>query len=309
MKIDYHIPVLLDECITALAIKPHSLIVDATLGGGSHTRAILESEDTVRVIAFDQDKDAIDHAGTLVDEFKSRLTLIHDNFSNLRSRLALERIKKIDGILFDLGVSSHQIDTASRGFSYMRSGKLDMRMDKRQSLTAEKIVNEYPVDELIRIFRDYGEERESSRIAHGIDKYRQDRRIESTMELSEIIDKSTRSKMKIKARTRIFQALRIYINKELEVLKIALKDAVNILNPGGRIAVISFSSLEDRIVKNYFRYESKSCVCPPELPICVCNKQMRLSLHKSIVPSGKETANVRSRSARLRYATRLDEEE
>lgn len=309
MSNDYHIPVLLNESISALDIKPGAIVVDATLGGSSHSRAILESNSTLQLYSFDQDIDAIEHAKSLAEEYKGRLTLIHDNFVNIRTRLALERVGHIDAVLFDLGVSSHQIDTPERGFSYMQDGELDMRMDKRQPLTAQEVVNSYSHGELTRIFREYGEERESSRIASAICAKREQKRIITTLELTEIIDRTTRSKMKIKARTRIFQALRIHINQELEVLKKALQDTVNILNPGGRIAVISFSSLEDRIVKSYFNYESLDCICPSNFPKCLCNKEKRLVLHKSVTPKEEAVRNVRSRSARLRFATRVAEKE
>jgi 16S rRNA (cytosine1402-N4)-methyltransferase len=301
----FHLPVLLSESIIALDIKPAAVIVDATLGGGGHTQALLNAAPDVKVFSFDQDIDAIQNAIELKKQYGERLTLIHDNFVNLRTRLALEKIKTIDGILFDLGISSHQIDTASRGFSYMRDGKLDMRMDRSIELTAEIIVNNYDFDSLVKVFREYGEERESSRIARVICSYRLNKPITTTSELANIIDKATTSKMKIKARTRIFQALRILINRELDTLETALKDAVNILNPGGRIAVISYSSLEDRVVKKYFVYESKDCICPSSIPVCSCNKIKRLDVHKAIVPGKNDENNIRSRSARLRYATKL----
>ncbi len=304
---NYHVAVLLPESIKALDIKPGAVIVDCTLGGGSHSKAILDFDPTVRLFSFDQDQDAIDHASYLKELYGDRITLIHDNFVNLRTRLALNKIKRIDGIIFDLGVSSYQIDNASRGFSYMQDGKLDMRMDRTQTLTAEKVVNEYSKDQLIQIFKDFGEERESSRIAWAICTRRNEQPITTTAELAQIIDKATMSKMKIKARTRIFQSLRILINRELETLKIALKDAVNLLNPGGRIVVISYSSLEDRITKNYFKFEEKDCVCPSSFPRCLCNKRKRLLIHSDIVPSEGDRNNVRSRSSRLRYATRLED--
>ena len=302
---NYHTPVLLNESIEAMNLKPGSVAVDCTLGGGSHSKAILERQPDLNLFSFDQDIDAINQCAYLKSEFGDRITIIQDNFVNLRTRLALEKIKSIDSILFDLGVSSHQIDTAVRGFSYMREGRLDMRMNQSGELTAETIINEYSCAELTRIFREFGEERESYHIAKAICNFRKDNHIATTAELATIIDKSTRSKLKIKARTRIFQALRIFINQELETLKTALKDAVNILNPGGRIVVITYSSLEDRIVKKYFVYEQLSCTCHHSIPICLCNKQKRLEIHSDITPSEGDKDNVRSRSARLRYATRI----
>lgn len=302
---NYHEAVLLAETIKAMNLKPGMIVIDCTLGGGTHSRSILESAPGIKLYAFDRDIDAINHAGELKAEFGDQLTLIHDSYANLRTRLALERVKQVDAITMDLGISSHQIDTPERGFSYMKSGDLDMRMDVREELTAARIVNSYSKEELVKIFREFGEEKESGRIAFAICQMRKFKYIKTTADLVEIIDKSTRSKMKIKARTRIFQALRIEVNQELTQLRSTLKDAVNILKPGGRIAVISFNSLEDRIVKNYFRYEEKDCVCHSSVPICQCNKEQRLKLFKSITPSAAELANVRSRSARLRYAERV----
>ena len=301
----YHIPVLLNESIKAMCLRPGSVAVDCTLGGGSHSKAILEYEPDLKLFSFDQDIDAINQCSYLKKEFGDRITIIQDNFVNLRTRLALEKIKSIDAILFDLGVSSHQIDTPVRGFSYMREGRLDMRMNQSGELTAETIVNEYSCNELTRIFREYGEERESYQIAKAICNYRKDNHLTTTSELASIIDRSTRSKLKIKARTRIFQALRILINQELETLKTALKDAVNILKPGGRIVVITYSSLEDRIAKKYFIFEQLSCICHHSIPRCLCKKQKRLEVHPDITPSEGDKDNVRARSARLRYATRI----
>ena len=301
----YHEPVMLKESIEAMDLRPGGVVVDCTLGGGSHSLAILEKEPTVKLFSFDQDMDAVRHCKYLTEKYGDRITIINDNFANLRTRLALERVKNIDAILFDLGVSSHQIDTAVRGFSYMRDGRLDMRMDQQGDLTAETVVNEYSKEELVQIFREYGEERESSRIAAAICKYRKEQRLVTTGELAEIIDRATKSKMKIKARTRIFQALRVLINKELETLKIALKDAVNILNPGGKIVVLTYSSLEDRIVKKYFLFEQLSCVCPVSFPRCLCSKQQRLIINRDLTPAEGDKDNIRARSARLRSATRL----
>jgi 16S rRNA (cytosine1402-N4)-methyltransferase len=301
----YHIPVLLNESIKAMNLRPGGVVVDCTMGGGSHSEAILEKEPTVRLYSFDQDMDAVRHCSYLTEKYGDRFTIINDNFANLRTRLALEKVKTIDAILFDLGVSSHQIDTAVRGFSYMRDGRLDMRMNQNGDLTAETVVNEYSKEELTRIFREYGEERESSRIAAAICKYRNEQRLVTTGELAQIIDRATKSKMKIKARTRIFQALRILVNKELETLRIALKDAVNILNPGGKIVVLSFNSLEDRIIKKYFKYEELSCVCHVSFPRCLCSKKQRLIINSDQTPAEGDKDNIRARSARLRSATRL----
>ncbi|MCF7912226.1 MAG: 16S rRNA (cytosine(1402)-N(4))-methyltransferase RsmH [Candidatus Cloacimonetes bacterium] len=301
----YHIPVLLNESIKAMNLKPGGIAVDCTLGGGSHSQAILEREPGVKLYSFDQDPDAVQHCRFLSEQYGDRFKIINDNFANLRTRLSLERVKKIDSILFDLGVSSHQIDTDVRGFSYMRDGRLDMRMNQSGELTAEIVVNDYSKEELVRIFRELGEERESSRIAAAICKYRQEQRLATTGELAEIIDRATMSKLKIKARTRIFQALRIFVNQELETLRTALKDAVNILNPEGRIVVITYNSLEDRITKKYFLYEQLSCVCPVSFPRCLCSKQQRLIINPDLTPAADDKDNNRARSARLRSATRI----
>ena len=304
-KNNYHIPVLLKECIKALNIRSDCIYCDATLGGGGHSQAILEENHSVKLYSFDQDPDAIAETSFLKEKFGDRIKIIHDNFVNLRTRLALERVKKIDGIIFDLGISSHQIDEKERGFSYMKDGRLDMRMNQTSKITAENIVNEYSQTDLIRIFKEYGEERESFAIAQSICNFRKNEKITSTVQLADIIDKATRSQKKIKARSRIFQAIRIEINQELKNLKSALKDSVNLLNPGGRIVVLTYNSLEDRITKQYFNYETKDCICPSLFPRCNCNKIKRLEIHKSIIPSEVDLLNVRARSARLRYATRV----
>ncbi|MDY6915903.1 MAG: 16S rRNA (cytosine(1402)-N(4))-methyltransferase RsmH [Candidatus Cloacimonadota bacterium] len=305
----YHIPVMENECIEALQLKSHSIYVDATAGGGGHTYKILNSNPTVVVFAFDRDQQALDETAKRCEKYKERLHLIKDNFSNLRTRLALEKIKVIDGILFDLGVSSHQIDNSNRGFSFQTEGDLDMRMNKAQSKTASDIVNKYPYEDLCKIFREYGEEREASRIAKEIVSYRLNKKIQTTEELAEIIDKATFSNRKIKAKARIFQAIRIYLNRELESLETALKEAVDILKPKGRIAVITYHSLEDRLVKKYFKFEEKSCICPPNFPECICSKKSRLKIinKKPIIASQLETSsNNRARSAKLRIAEKKE---
>ncbi|MCF7918472.1 MAG: 16S rRNA (cytosine(1402)-N(4))-methyltransferase RsmH [Candidatus Cloacimonetes bacterium] len=301
---DYHIPVLLEESITGLSLEPGKVIVDGTLGGGGHSHEILRSCKGIRLYSFDQDIDAIRQASYLLDEFPGQITIIHDNFVNIRTRLALERVKKVDGILLDLGISSYQIDQAEKGFSYMQDGNLDMRMDQSRQITAAIIVNTYSEAELIRIFREYGEEKESFRIARAICRERESKNLETTLELAAIIDKAARSHRKIKARSRIFQALRIEVNSELEYLKRALKDAVNLLNPQGRLVVLSYNSLEDRIVKNVFNYEALSCVCPVNFPKCICNKVVRLKVLNSITAGEADEENVRSRSVRMRIAER-----
>ena len=309
---DYHVPVMLNESISALKIQNEGIYVDATLGGGGHTKAILDSNKNIIVFAFDQDEDAIYEARNYLKDYSKRLTIIKDNFANLRTRLALERIKKIDGILFDLGVSSHQISKPERGFSFSLDGKLDMRMDKSQKLSAYDIINNFSYEELRNLFFEFGEERESSKIAKAIVSNRMKKKISTTLELSEIIENSIFSRHKLKAKARIFQAIRIYLNEEIEVLKTALKDAVNILNFEGRIVVISYHSIEDRAVKKFFQYQAKSCICPPNFPKCVCDKVSTLTIinKKPILPSNDEILkNNKARSAKLRIAEkrRFDE--
>ncbi|MCF7793762.1 MAG: 16S rRNA (cytosine(1402)-N(4))-methyltransferase RsmH [Candidatus Cloacimonetes bacterium] len=305
----YHVPVLLDEAIDALQIKPGGIYIDATLGGGGHTQKILQTNDQIHLFSFDQDEESLKQTKPLVQKY-SNLTIIKENFANLRTCLALERIKKIDGILFDLGVSSHQINAAERGFSFSLEGKLDMRMNAESDLTAFEIINKFEPKKLKNIFLEYGEEKEAFKIAREIAKAREIRQIETTLELAQIIDRATSSKKKIKAKARIFQALRIYINGEIEVLKTALSDAVKILNPGSRIVVISYHSLEDRIVKKFFQNEELDCVCPNGFLKCVCDKESTLKIitRKPLLPSEDEISrNPRARSAKMRIAERKEE--
>jgi len=306
---NYHEPVLLKESIEALNIRKDKIYVDTTLGGGSHTEAILGSSENIKVISFDQDIDAIEHCRKRFGDAYSNLTLIHDNFKNLWTGIALQRLKKIDGILFDLGVSSYQINEPERGFSFSLDGDLDMRMNNKSEFSAYDIVNKFSYHELRKIFFEYGEEKEAGRIASGIVKKRDDKEIRTTLELAEIIDQSTFSRQKLKAKARIFQAIRIYLNDEINVLKSALNDAVSVLNPGGRLAVISYHSLEDRVVKYLLRYHEKVCICPPSFPQCVCDKKSTLKIitKKPITPGEDEIArNPRARSGKLRIAEKKE---
>ncbi len=306
---NFHTPVLLKESIEALQLRDNGIYVDATLGGGGHTEAILKTNKEIKIFAFDKDKESIKQNKTLSQKYPDNLKIINDNFANLRTSLALERIKRIDGILFDLGVSSHQINEPARGFSFMLDGKLDMRMDKSSTLTAFEIINKFPYEKLKKIFWEYGEEKNAARIARSIIHERKKRKIISTLQLGAIIEYSIKSKQKSKAKARIFQALRIYINGELEALKTALKDAVKILNTEGRIAVISYHSLEDRVVKKFFQYEEKACICPSSFPKCVCDKKSTLKIitKKPITPSLEEIKeNKRARSAKLRIAEKKE---
>ncbi len=305
----YHVPVLLAECLQALDLQDGKIYVDATFGGGGHSSEILKSGKDIKLFAFDQDPDSIKQSDVLKKKYPEQFVMIKENFANIRTGLALERIKRVDGILFDLGVSSHQINDPARGFSFRGDGKLNMRMDQEVELTAADVVNTYSFEDLTRIFREYGEEKEAARIAGSIILERDKEEIRTTLQLSNIIENCIISKKSIKARARIFQALRIYINKEMEVLETALNDSVKILNPGGRIAAISYHSLEDRIVKNIFKYEAKSCICPPEFPLCVCDKKATLQIlsRKPIVPTAQEIENnPRARSAKLRVAQKRE---
>jgi 16S rRNA (cytosine1402-N4)-methyltransferase len=302
---NYHIPVFLEECVEALNLKQSGIYVDATLGGGGHTRKILESGKELTLFAFDQDPDALQHNLALQQKYPNRLILVQDNFANLRTQLALHRIKKIDGILFDLGISSHQIDLDSRGFSFSLDGKLDMRMDQMGEVTAADFINKSSLEDLSKVFREYGEEKQAYKIAKAILQAREQKPFVTTKQFSDFLDTCTNSNKRIKTKARIFQAIRIYINRELEVLRSSLTDAIKILNPGGRIVVLSYHSLEDRLVKQIFKYEAEACICPPGFPKCVCDKQARIKIltKKPLVPKAAEIArNSRARSAKLRIA-------
>lgn len=302
-----HISVLADEVIENLNIKEDGIYVDLTLGKGGHSRLILESlSDKGILIGFDQDEDALNAAKENLKDF-SNVDFIKSNFEKFEEVLKDIEIEKIDGALMDIGVSSYQIDNGDRGFSYMHDGPLDMRMDTTNELTAEKIVNEYPKDELVRVFSEYGEERFSKTIARKIVEVRKNQRIDTTFKLRELIQKSVRSN-EAHPEKRVFQALRIEVNRELEVLENTLEQVVDHLNIGGRLCVISFHSLEDRIVKNKFRDLEKDCICPPGLPVCVCDHKAKVKLvnKKPITASAKELKeNSRSKSAKLRVCQRI----
>lgn len=306
----YHKPVLLKESIAMLNLKKDGIYVDATLGGGGHTEAILSNKQVKHVYAIDQDSDAISFATERLIDFKDRTTFIKTNFEELRTQLAIRKVKGIDGILFDLGVSSYQFDKDERGFSFDRDGKLDMRMDKQSELTIKELIKTLSVEEMTKIFRDYGEEQAAYKIAQWIDHERKIKAIETTQELSVVIEKNMRSNpvLVTKTKARIFQALRIYLNRELEVLQVALNDSINILNPHGRIVVISYHSLEDRIVKTTFSKAAKGCICPKVVLKCACNQKERVKLinNKAIIPSEEEVkSNSRSRSAKLRVVEKI----
>ncbi len=303
----FHIPVLKDRSIEFLQIKKGGIYVDATLGGGGHTEVMFEQEKDIHVIAFDHDKDAIDFAQNRLSKYSDRIIFVNKNFSYLSSALALNRINKIDGILFDLGFSSHQIDQ-ERGFSYTQDDVLDMRMNRNNGkLTAFEIVNFYPKEKLEQVLHDYSEDRFWKRISSAILQAKKQKKIETTKQLREIIEKVIPKDKAYKTLSRIFQALRIEVNRELEALEKGLKSSVEVLKKGGKIAVISYHSLEDRIVKQFFKYENLECICPAYLPRCVCEKEVRLNIitKKPIIPTEEEIKeNSRARSAKLRVAER-----
>ena len=307
-----HYSVLLAECIDALDIKPNGIYVDGTAGGGGHSYEIAKRlGEGGRLIAIDQDEDAIAAATARLSEFSDRVTVVRNNFSNLADVCAELEIDKIDGFLIDAGVSSFQLDCAERGFAYSADAPLDMRMDKRNSLTAKTVVNEYSEAELKKILFEYGEERFSPNIAAAIVRARQSAPIETTSQLSDII----RGAIPAFAREgghhpakRSFQAIRIEVNRELDVIEPAIRAAERLMNRGGRIAVITFHSLEDRIVKQTFADLASGCTCPRSFPICVCGKRpsVRTVNKNPILPSAKELEeNPRSRSAKLRVAEKL----
>ena len=306
-----HTSVLLEETIDNLQINPEGIYVDGTLGGGGHSYRIASGlTGAGRLIGIDQDEAAIDAAGTRLKPFEEKVMLIRDNYRNTRQVLMQLGIDKVDGIVLDLGVSSFQLDNAERGFSYKYDTTLDMRMDLRQSLTAADILNNYSEIELYHVIKDYGEEQFAKNIAKHIVNARKDKLIETTGELNEIIKAAIPAKMRATGghpSKRTFQAIRIECNHELEVLKESLDDFIEMLNPGGRICIITFHSLEDRIVKTSFRRNENPCTCPPDFPVCVCGQisKGKVITRKPILPSGEEMAvNKRSKSAKLRVFER-----
>ena len=302
-----HKSVLLNETIEGLKIKPDGIYVDGTLGGGGHYFEIAARlNEKGRLVGIDQDEAAIEAAGNRLSEFGSRVTIVRSNYRNTKSVLASLGITGIDGMMLDLGVSSYQLDTEERGFSYRFDTPLDMRMDQRQSLTAKNIVNEYSETELFHVIRDYGEDKFAKNIARHIVKARETKTIETTGELNEIIRAAIPAKMRAEGghpSKRTFQAIRIECNRELEVLKESLDELIGLLNPGGRLCIITFHSLEDRIVKTAFKRAENPCTCPPNFPVCVCGRTSlgRVVSSKPILPGEEELLeNARSKSAKLR---------
>lgn len=308
-----HYSVLLNETIENLNIKPDGIYVDGTLGGGGHAYQVASRlSEKGRLIGIDQDADAIAAAGERLKEFGDKITIIRSNYANMKEELHRIGVEKVDGIVLDLGVSSFQLDTPERGFTYRdENAPLDMRMDDRQSLTAKDIVNGYSEMDLYRIIRDYGEDKFAKNIAKHIVQERAEKPIETTGELTEIIRASIPMKVQMTGghpAKRTFQAIRIELNKELEVLQDNLDDMIDLLNPGGRICIITFHSLEDRIVKTNFKRNENPCTCPSDFPVCVCGKKSKgkVVTRKPILPSEEELeVNSRSKSAKLRVFERV----
>ena len=308
-----HYSVLLNETIENLNIKPDGIYVDGTLGGGGHAYQVASRlSEKGRLIGIDQDADAIAAAGERLKEFGDKITIIRSNYANMKEELHRIGVEKVDGIVLDLGVSSFQLDTPERGFTYRdESAPLDMRMDDRQSLTAKDIVNGYSEMDLYRIIRDYGEDNFAKNIAKHIVQERAKKPIETTGELTEIIRASIPMKVQVTGghpAKRTFQAIRIELNKELEVLQNNLDDMIDLLNPVGRICIITFHSLEDRIVKTNFKRNENPCTCPSDFPVCVCGKKSKgkVVTRKPILPSEEELeVNSRSKSAKLRVFERV----
>lgn len=308
-----HKSVLLEETIEGLNIKPEGIYVDGTLGGGGHALEVVKRlGDKGRLFGIDQDEAAIEAASERLSDYRDKITLIHDNYENAVLRLREKGISGVDGIVLDLGVSSYQLDTIERGFSYKYDTALDMRMDRRQPLSAKEIVNDYSQKELARIIRDYGEDKFANNIAKHIVAEREKEEIKTTFQLNEIIKGAIPAKMRETGghpSKRTFQAIRIECNRELEVLKNSLEEMIAFLNPGGRICIITFHSLEDRIVKSAFKKQENPCICPPEFPVCMCGRQPlgKVITRKPVTPTDEEQErNSRSKSAKLRIFERRE---
>ena len=309
-KLEYHKPVLFDEVMENIISEGDAVYVDCTLGGGGHTEGMLErSSEKSKVIGIDQDKEAINFAKERLKKYGNKIEIFQDNFRNLDTVIYLAGHNKVDRILMDIGVSSNQLDNLERGFSYRYDAKLDMRMDRNLKISAYEVVNDFSEKEIADIIYKYGEEPKSRKIAKNIVEYRKNKKIETTLELSEIIIKSIGKSMKKHPSKRTFQAIRIFVNKELEVLEEALDKAVNLLNNNGKLLVITFHSLEDRMVKEKFREYENPCTCPPEIPVCVCNKKSlgKVITKKPIIAKESElNENNRAHSAKLRIFERKE---
>lgn len=307
-----HRSVLLDETIEQLNIRPEGIYVDGTLGGAGHSFEIAKRLTTGRLIGIDQDADAIVAATKRLEPYADKVTIVRNNYCNMKEELHRLGIEQVDGILLDLGVSSFQLDTPERGFTYRDTeAPLDMRMDQRQTLTAKEIVNHYSEKELYRIIRDFGEDRFAKNIAKHIVEARKTKELETTGELIDVIRASIPMKVQVTGghpAKRTFQAIRIELNRELDVLKDTLDEMIDLLSPGGRICIITFHSLEDRIVKTIFRKNENPCTCPSDFPVCVCGKvsKGKVVTRKPILPSEEELEeNSRSKSAKLRVFERV----
>ncbi len=307
-----HYSVLLGECIDNLNIKPDGIYLDGTLGGGGHSCHIAgKLSDKGHLYGIDQDEDAIKAAGERLKPFGDKITIIRDNYENAAARLRELGVAGVDGILLDLGVSSFQLDNADRGFTYKEDVPLDMRMDRRQTLTARDIVNDYSETEIFHIIRDFGEDKFAKNIAKHICIERQKHPIETTFQLNEVIKAAIPARMREKTghpSKRTYQAIRIALNRELDVLQNSLDGFIDFLNPGGRLCVITFHSLEDRITKNTFRTAEDPCICPPDFPVCTCGRKSKgkVITRKPILPGEKELSeNSRSQSAKLRVFEKI----
>ncbi len=306
-----HTPVLLKEIIHNLNIKADGIYVDGTLGGAGHSSEIAKRLTSGKLIGIDQDLNALKKSEEVLSPYRENVILVHNNYENIDKVLLDLGIPKVDGILLDIGVSSHQLDEESRGFSYHNDAPLDMRMDKTGPITAWDIVNNYSEKELEQIIFDYGEDRWAKRIAEFIVNERQDKPIDTTLELVTAIKKAIPKAVRMEGNhpaKKTFQAIRIEVNRELDVLKNSIEKMVGLLNPGGRLLIITFHSLEDRIVKDYFRELYKDCICPPEFPQCICEKRREIKIitRKPIVPTEEEIRqNPRSRSSKLRIAEKI----
>lgn len=306
-----HYSVMLKETVDALEVKPGGIYADGTLGGGGHSLEILSRAENVRLIGIDQDTDALAAAKLRLSAFEGQVTYVHNNFSNINAVLDGLGIDKIDGMVLDLGVSSYQLDNAERGFSYMHDAPLDMRMNRENGMTAYDVVNGYSEDELAEIFYGYGEEKWSRRIAKFIVDKRKIKPVGTTFELAELVRAAVPQgarKDVAHPEKRVFQAVRIEVNGELKILKNAVYDITQRLNEGGRLAIITFHSLEDRIVKQTFAQLAKGCTCPPDFPVCVCGGKPKIKVitRKPIIPCDAELSeNSRSKSAKLRICEKL----
>lgn len=306
-----HKSVLLNETVDSLNIKPNGIYIDGTLGGGGHAYEVCKRlGEHGRFIGIDQDAEAIEAAGLRLAEFGDKVTIVRSNYVDIDNILKSLNISKVNGIMLDLGVSSHQLDTAERGFSYKENAPLDMRMDVRNPMTAKDIVNNYSEMELYRVIRDYGEDKFAKNIAKHIVNARKEKEIETTYELNDIIKAAIPMKMRVNGghpAKKTFQAIRIELNKELEVLNNSIDKMIDLLDDGGRLSIITFHSLEDRIVKTRFRNNENPCICPPDFPVCVCGKKSKgkVITRKPIVPSEQEIIeNKRAKSSKLRVFER-----